>query len=228
MRGIVVHEPFAVCHLAGDPVIVDPFAAIRGHEGHALGHGTGVAVEVIPPAIAAILTFDHVAIGVITYPFAAIRTQIDVFVAGHGAIAIDPVPIAVLPVIDLPGTNHFSVLVVMLPTLIPTVLRFGRRDRFVGFDLLGLLRLLGFGGYCRFRSHFGIGLRDMRTQACHTYRQSKKNGSKRHCLCFTHFKPPTHVFFSMPQPGSGQISHWNATDEQPCSKPPSFGCHRPP
>ena len=28
MCGIIVHQSFAVCHLAGDPVVIDPFAAV--------------------------------------------------------------------------------------------------------------------------------------------------------------------------------------------------------
>ena len=88
-------------HLAGDDVVIDLFAAVGGDVLDAFGHGPGGRVEVVPAAIAVILALDHMAVGVIADPFATVRTQIDIFVARHDPVRVNPIPGIAVGVEDL-------------------------------------------------------------------------------------------------------------------------------
>ncbi len=117
MLRIIVHILFAMSHLAGRPIVVHPFSAVRGHVLHAFSHGSCGGVEVIPTSVAVILTLNHMAIVIIPNPFVP-RRNIDIFIHRKGSILIEPIPSITCWVIHLFRDRlHTIVIPVALPVL---------------------------------------------------------------------------------------------------------------
>ena len=89
---LVVYRNGTILHNTGLGVIVH-LATIRQGPG-ALDHGTGDRLKIVPLAVLAVLTFYHVAVGIIAHPFAAVGFLINVFIHGLGTalVGIQPVP----------------------------------------------------------------------------------------------------------------------------------------
>ena len=100
MLRVIVHILLAVRHLAGRPVVIHPFAAIGSDILHTFGHSAGCLVKIIPAAISVILALDHMAIGIVPNPFTTIGTLINIFVACHCSICVEPVPGITARIVD--------------------------------------------------------------------------------------------------------------------------------
>ena len=89
---LVVYRNGTILHNTGLGVVVH-LAAIRQGPG-AFDHGTGDRLKIVPLAVLAVLTFYHVAVGIIAHPFAAVGFLINVFIHGLGTalVGIQPVP----------------------------------------------------------------------------------------------------------------------------------------
>ena len=58
---------------------------------------------------------------VIAYPFATIGLKVYVFVAGHGTILVNPIPIPILGIVYFLGTDLLAFFVIMFLFCVPTI-----------------------------------------------------------------------------------------------------------
>ena len=100
---------------------------------HPLYHSTGHEIEVVSTLLVGIPALDHMAVGIVTHPLAAVGVLIDVLIGGHSTAlnSIQPVPGIALGVIDfLAAASGALAHAVFVPIpgaagvfLIPAVLR---------------------------------------------------------------------------------------------------------